>query len=677
MTLLAPTSSAREPVSTPGVPSDDDLKRILSIDFETTCEEDLKAAGADLYTKSDTLVVTVCAWAFDDGPIESVRWPNTKTLPKPVYDHLRLGGKFRAWNAHFEYGVLANHYDLDLEDAQALCTMQQGLHAGLPAALANAGPALGLAIVKDDAARRLMLQMAKLRSWYPKVYWHETDPAKLKALEDYCRQDVAAERAIAKNIPPLPDTERRISLLDRATNNRGVSIDINLVDAMKILVDTEIEALNQECSALTGGAVDKPSSQVAKLTAWLATQGLLIEDLSKARVASWLDHLTDYNENLFGPAARRVLEIRQEIAKSSLKKLDAMGRCMDVFARVRGQLAYYGAFRTGRFAGRQIQPQNFPRPSVKRVDWCVEDILKGCDVDWLRAIYGNPLDAVSSCLRGCLVPAKGKSFVIYDLSQIEARVVAWLAGQLDVLQIFASGQDVYVYAQKSLGLNSRLAGKVVTLALGFQMGAAKFQATAAAAGLVLTLGQAEEIVRAWRAQNVKIVRLWWDADRAAKDVLRAFKGKPIQVDINAKLSITVSRSRSGQPLMTMKLPSGRRLYYRNACLVAGPMGDEIVYDGVDPRTKRWTQIRTYGGKLIENATQATARDVIVEAALRIDDLKLGELVLSAHDELVEEVDEGVAHERAKLIKAEIDRRPVWALDLPVASEGGVKSRYGK
>ncbi len=676
MTLLAPT---REPEPAQGVPSDEDLQRILSLDFETCCEEDLRRVGSDLYTKSPSLVVTVIGWAFDDGLIESVTWPSTHALPKPVHDHLRLGGKFRAWNAHFEFGVLANHYRLDLEDAQALCTMQQALHAGLPAALGDAGPALGLAILKDVQAHRLMLQMSKLRSWWPnKIYWHETDPAKLAALEVYCRQDVAAEREIARNVPDLPPKERRISLLDRATNNRGVTIDTKLVKAMKRLAETEIMALNDECRTITDGAVTSPGTQVAKLVTWFKKNGLPATGLGKSEVDMWLRQqpltLAANDDRV-----TRVLEIRQRIAKSSLKKLSAMERCMDADARVRGQLAYYGAFRTGRFAGRQIQPQNFPRPGVKRVLECVEDILRGCDVDWLRAIYGEPLDTISSCLRACLVPSPGKSFVIFDLSQIEARVVAWLAGQLDVLEVFARGEDVYVYAQNSLGLNSRLAGKVVTLALGFQMGALKFQATAAAAGLLLTLDQAQAIVDRWRAKNSRIVALWWSADRAAKEALKVFAQtrKPVSLAINDKLSISVSASRAGLALMTMKLPSGRRLYYRNACLAQGPKGEEIVYDGVDPRTKRWTQVRTYGGKLIENATQGTARDVIVEGALRVDDLGLGELVLSAHDELVEEADTALAQGRAALIKAEIERRPAWALDLPVASEGGVRSRYGK
>jgi DNA polymerase len=386
------------------------------------------------------------------------------------------------------------------------------------------------------------------------------------------------------------------------------------------------------------------------------------------------------------------LEIRALIAKSSLKKLVAMRRCMDADTRVRGQLAYYGAFRTGRFAGRAIQPQNFPRPSIKATAAreAIEAMLKGCSADWLRHAYGEPLEVVASCLRGCLVPSAGKLFAIFDLSQIEARVVAWLAGQTDVLQVFARGDDVYVYAQKSLGLNSRLAGKIVTLALGFQMGAAKFQATAAMAGLILTPAEADAIVKAWRARNAKIVRLWWAADRAAKQALRQFETTrklmvssrasqpPVSIAINAKLSISVSESRTGRTLMTMRLPSGRRLYYRNASLeTSSEEFEAIVYDGVDPKTHRWTRLRTYGGKLVENVTQATARDVIVEAALRIDDRKLGDLVLSAHDELVEEVPIGDAWTRAKLIKEEVDRRPAWALDLPVASEGGIHTRYGK
>jgi DNA polymerase len=652
-------------------------QRFLHLDFETCCEANLKQVGADIYARDLTLVVTVLAWAFDDEPVQSVICP--ATLPPEVEEHLRSGGRFKAWNAAFEWAILVNQYGFDLKPDQAVCTMQAGLHSGLPAAVGDAGPAIGAKIVKDDSARRLMLQMSRPRKILPdgaRRYWHLEDPARLAELRRYCERDAESERGISKLIAPLPPTEAKIAALDRAANERGVRVDLVLIPALKALAKAEIKTLNVECSALTDGAVTSPGTQTKRLLDWFKARDVLIEDLSKESVAQ---ALTLFGE-LIGPVSKRVLEIRQEVAKSSVKKLDAFQRCAGPDGRVRGQLAYYGAFRTGRFAGRLIQPQNFPRPSIRNVGSFIKHALGpgGPDPEWTRVAYGSPLEAIASSLRGCLIPDPGKAFVIYDLSQIEARVIAWLAGQTDVLSVFARGEDVYTYTQLRLGLSSRQAGKTTVLALGFQMGAEKFVNKAAKDGLTLTLEQSQTIVSGWREANPRIVDLWWSADRAVKELLGRFAGPTINARINDKLSAAVSRSKAGKSLLTLLLPGGRRLYYRSPRLEPGSKGwPEIVYSGVDQVTKRWGDVRTYGGKLVENCVQAIARDVLVEAALRVDALKLGELVLSVHDETVFEVPGTQAEARSKLIEIEINRRPAWAPDLPVASEGGVRGRYSK
>jgi DNA polymerase len=354
--------------------------------------------------------------------------------------------------------------------------------------------------------------------------------------------------------------------------------------------------------------------------------------------------------------------------------------------RVRGQLAYYGAFRTGRFAGRLIQPQNFPRAAFKTMRLLMRYLVLAAhvDVDFIRLCWGNPLDAVASALRGCLIPAVGKVFIVRDLSQIEARVIAWLAGQQDILDVFAAGKDVYTYTQILLGLRSRQEGKVVVLGLGFGMGPGRFQENAASNGLKFTAEECEHIVKEWRAANPKIVQFWWDLDNAAKNVIgdwHAHPAHPVTIRwVGKKIELQTSRARNGSCLLTILLPSGRRLYYRNARLEQDPdnaMRVQIVYSGVDTYTKKWTDVRTYGAKLAENITQAVARDVIVEAALRVDAQNLGKLVLSVHDELLFEVDELDAQACEGFISVEINARPNWAPDLPVASEGGILRRYGK
>ena len=650
--------------------------RVLSIDFETAAVSDLRRVGADVYARDPTLAVTVVAWAFDDDPVQSQTCPGA--LPQPILDHLKSGGAFRAWNAAFEQAILTNHYGLKLDPHQASCTMQRALYSGLPAGLGDAGPALGVGVVKDDTAHRLMLQMAKPRDVGADgtpVWWHVTESYRLPALAAYCRRDVESEREIARHVRELPKDEIAVSRLDRRANELGVQIDLGLVDKLKALTETEVASLNRECAGLTKGSVTSPGTQTARLQAWLAGRGLWLMNLSKEAVA---ETLAAYDKSWAGSVTQRVLEIRQEVAKSSTRKLDAMTRCAGPDGRVRGQLAYYGAFRTGRFAGRLIQPQNFPKPSIRLIPLAVQNILDGADPEFLRLVYGAPLEVVASLLRSCLIPGPGKTFVVYDLAQIEARVVAWLAGQTDVLEVFERGEDVYAYTASRLGSVNRQFGKVLVLACGFGMGAVRFQDTAKSYGLTLTAVQCEEAVRGWREANPRIVDLWWTVDRAARAALKRVSKQQIDEPINDKLSLSISRSSTGAPLLTIRLPSGRRLYYRNARLATEPfMRDAIAYDGVDQHTKQWTSLRTYGGKLTENITQAVARDVIVEAALRVDRADLGDLVLSVHDELVFEVDSEQARRVAPLIQQEIDRRPAWALDLPVASEGGIKTRYGK
>lgn len=656
---------------------------VLHIDFETCSALDLRKVGADVYSRDPDLIVTVVAWAFDSFPVRSATC--VTSLPLEVRDHLESGGEFRAWNAGFEWALFTNHFKLRLDPAQAVCVQQKALHSGLPASLEDAGPAIGAKQHKDITARRLMLQLSKPRKnkGRPDSYWHLDEPTKLVALEDYCRQDVMAERDIDSMIADLPPTEQRISIMDRKANNRGVRLDLHLVRALKSLAQDETALLNQECAALTRGEVTSPGTQTDKLLKWLQATGLPLMDVGKESIATMLGYVIDRT-------TRRVLEIRQEIAKSSIKKLDAMERCAGPGDRVRGQLAYYGAFRTGRFAGRLIQPQNFPRPLIGDVKGFIRYMLqslarRGADVDFVRTMWGNPLDAVATALRGCLVPAPGRVFVVRDLSQIEARVIAWLAGQHDILAVFARGEDVYVFTQNKLGLPNRQAGKVTVLGLGFGMGPAHFVDYAASNRVTITLAQSENMVRDWRAANSDIVTFWYRLDDIAKGVIRDFNNsgrasqKPVTAWATGKIAFTASRARNGTCLLTMLLPSGRRLYYRNARLVRDPDKgrDAIIYEGVDAHTKKWTDIRTWGSKLAENATQAVARDVIIEAGLRVENQNLGELVLSVHDELAFELDEADAVPCEAFIATEINARPVWAPDLPVASEGDILWRYGK
>jgi len=646
---------------------------ILSLDFETFNTIDLKQVGADLYTSSPDFVVTVMAWAIDDEPVQSVACPSG--LPQEIISHLAAGHRFRAWNASFEWSILFHHYGLTIPWNQVSCTMQKALYAGLPASLAAAGKALGLpaSLQKDAAGQRLMMQMARPRLKGGK--WHIDDPAKLAKLEAYCVQDVVAERSIARMIKPLPESERRVSALDHETNLRGISLDTSLIHELTRVASEATTDLNAACARLTNGAVTSPSSQTAKLGAWLASRGVATDGLDKGEVAKLLasPQLPALGD------VRQVLEIRQEAAKSSTRKLVAMKRTAGPDDRVRGQILYYGAARTGRFSGRLIQPQNMPRPTLPPtvLKSAIQAIRKGLASEYIDAVYGSPLDVVAASLRSCLVPGPGRTFVTYDFRQIEARVLAWLAGQREVLGAFERGDDIYVLMQKAIGLPTRQAAKVVVLAAGFGMGPTKFRETAAANNLELTELQAKQMIDGWREANPEIVSFWYACERAARQSL-FWPGNPVAVDCtNGKVSFTSSLDAQGKVRLAMKLPSARELFYRHSRVEPSDhKGGRLTYDGVDQKTHQWAAIPTWGGKLVENAVQAIARDCLVDAALRIDTAKLGDLVLSIHDELIWEVPLETAGTRSQSIRHEVEKSPTWGPDLPIASEGGIKTSYG-
>lgn len=650
------------------------MSRVLSLDVETACIADLKKTGASRYSRDPSLIVTVIAWAFDDDPVKSYT-PFTKIgLPHEIRTHIEAGGKVRAWNAFFEFCILRNYFGVDVKPEQMVCTMQAALHAGLPGALGDCGPALKLNIVKDTTAHALMLRMAKPRSVSPLVWWHNTDKDKLAALEKYCRRDVEAEREIAKNIPPLPDREMQISIMDRKANSHGLYLDQRLIDAMLSIADAATARLNARCAQITNGQVTSPGSQTARLLEWLRPYAPV--DLSRASVEEALKR-QDLPDHI-----REALELRQLAAKSSVKKLKAMLNCVDPDGAVRGVLAYYGANRTGRFAGRLIQPQNFPRPSIKKPNQAIDMILKGGDAAGLDLLFGTPLNVLASCLRGTIIPRPGKKLLVCDASQIEARVVAWLAGQKDILDVFARGDDVYTYTANKNGSTDRQFGKVLVLACGFGMGPSKFQDTAKTYGISLSGPEAEAAVSGWRDANSHIRQLWWDTDKIVKNCIRAYAldGAPHVLKINDKLSVRVGAAKNGSPLMTILLPSGRNLFYRDIRLEtdpADPRREQIVYSGSDPNTKKWGSVRTYGGKLVENITQAVARDIVIEQALWIEHKQLCTLILSVHDELIFEEDAERAVASFEEVKRLMSTSPAWAQGLPSACDGHIMERYGK
>jgi DNA polymerase len=517
-----------------------------------------------------------------------------------------------------------------------------------------------------------MLQMARPRDIGPPlVWWHQTDPDKMIQLMLYCIQDVAAERQLDQVLPDLSPSERQVFDVDGQINRRGLLVDVGLVHRMIRLADTQMFILDQDMRRLTSGVRGRPAvkscAQVGMLQTWLhMDQQCFVPDLRKHSVAEALAAVPHAP-----PKARAALLTRQEAARASTKKLNAMvvGRSND--DRVRGLFQYGGAGRTLRWAGRRVQPQNFPRGTIKHVDQALTLIqLDDTGTDDLTALFeDSAMGVLASCLRSCFIAAPGHTFAVADLAQIEARVVAWLAGQQDILDVFASGADVYTYTAQQQGSGNRQFGKVLVLACGFGMGPEKFQATAETYGVALDIQQAIDAVWDWRQNNPNIQHLWWDVGNAAQDIARGQDGDSIQVGF-----IELRRSRRAMKLI---LPSGREMIYHHVGLENDSKGrPNIIFMGVDPKTKQWSKQRTYGGKLVENIVQATARDVMAEAMVVLDHLGVP-LVGTVHDELLAEPHTADAKGTMRSMLDTLRTTPSWAPGLPLAAEGWIGRRYRK
>jgi DNA polymerase len=636
---------------------------VLHCDVESFSSLDLKKVGVENYVRAPGFAVTVFAWAFDDEPVQSVQWPHTQRLPERVLDHIRSGEGIKAWNAAFEWHVLKLHYGIVLKHEACNCVMQRSLAWGLPGSLQLAGEAIGAAVVKDDTARRLMLSMGKPRR--DGTGWHEDRSGKaVRMLDDlaaYCRRDVDAERELDRMIPALSAEEKALSVVDAEINQMGVLIDLVAVRALKKAAETERWGLDAECAVLTSGAVTSAGTQSEKLLAWLQGENVILKDTTKETIAAWLAP-----GRRLHPRVRRVLEIRQAVAKSSLAKLDAMAAVASVAdERARNLLQFYGAGRTGRWAGRLIQVQNLPRPDRGMNADTVIGVAQR-DAGGLGMFWGKPMRAISGALRGCLVARRGCVLVSVDLSQIEARITAWLAGQEDVLQAFREQRDVYTLQAAAVGSSDRQLGKVLVLGCGYGMGPEKFRQTAAEQyGVVLSAMEAEAALRGWRAGNDKIVRYWY----AIEDCVKAAVRKP---GVAVWLDHGVAAGVGPDGVLMLRKPGGGRLAYHGMRFSDGG----LVFSGLNGKTKKWGTERTYGGRLVENLVQGVARQVMalgITASHRAGWTP----IMSVHDEIVWEVPERGAAGTAVVLRDLMIRGASWSGGLPLAAEYKISRRFGK
>lgn len=661
--------------------------RTLSLDFETCSEVDLRKTGVFPYARDPSTQVICMAYAFDNDPVQV--WRFDQPFPVDVLDHVQNYGDVRAWNAQFEHQIWNNTLlpqltrgpAFEMSLGQITDTMAQAAYYGLPLSLDQAATAAGTGHLKDKDGHALMMRMSrprvKAKNGNPATWWHLEDADKLARLCAYCAQDVEVERSVANLLPALPKAEAQMWHLDQRINGRGVGLDIPLIDAMEELAAKAKDALNAKLQALTAGAV-KSLNATSAMLAHLNSLGWTEDNLRKDTVEAALADANLTN------VVRTILQIRADGAKTSVSKLPTMklaAHPLDGFPCVRGMLQYYGAFRTGRWAGRLIQPQNMPRPSLKpaQIEAAIVAVKHRLDPDQIELLFGvSAMEVLSSMLRSVLVARPGKKLCVADFAQIEARVLPWLAGENKVLEVFRQGRDVYKAAaadvfgvpEDEVTSDQRQIGKVVVLALGFGGGVGAFQTMAAVYGVDLPDDRADNIKALWRTANPKIVQFWHDLEAAFRSVIR-----------NPTSIIQVGKLRVGRfgAHVVIVLPSGRGLFYRDAEIRAradDPSRDEATYMGLNQYTRKWERLKTYGGKLAENVTQAVARDCMAHIMMQAD-AKGIETLLTVHDELITEAPEDRADATLGELESLMGTPPPWATDLPVGSDGWAGDRYRK
>ena len=652
--------------------------RHLSIDIETKSSVDIGKAGLYKYAQSEDFEILLLAYRLDGSPVEIVDLAQGEKMRGWIRDALRSPDVAKhAYNAAFEWYCL-NQAGFETPLEQWRCTMAHGLYCGYTAGLDATGRAIGLPQDKQKlSAGKALIRYFCVPCRPTKANggraWNlpRHAPEKWSLFKDYCKQDVVTESEILKRLSlfPMPEEEERLWQMDIRMNAFGVRVDGELIQGALEIDSESAGRLEEEARSLTG--LGNPNS-AAQLLPWLRANGLELENLQKATVAEALGR-----EGL-PEKVRRVLEIRQQLGKTSIKKYVAMEAAMGMDGRVRGLTQYYGANRTGRWAGRLVQMQNLPRNYLKTLD-SARNLVKQGNYAGVRMIYGNVPDTLSQLIRTAFIPSEGNKFVVADFSAIEARVIAWLAGEQWVNEVFATHGKIYeatasqmfhVPIERIVKGNPEYAlrqkGKVATLALGYQGGSNALIAMGAL-GMGLAEEELPDIVQRWRGANPRIRDLWYAVEQAALEAMQTAQPQAIHGLIFALEGDLVY----GQNFLTIQLPAGRKLFYPKPFLKENQFGRlAIHYYTVGQQTRKWEVASTYGGKLTENIVQAIARDCLAETLRRIDARGL-QVVFHVHDEVIIDAPPDVTVDEICALMAE----PIpWAPGL-VLKGAGFESEY--
>ena len=612
----------------------------LSIDIETKSSVDIGKAGLYRYAQSDDFEILLFAYRYGDESVQIVDLSQGEKIPDKIVEDLSNPEIVKhAYNAAFEWYCL-NIAGYKTPLCQWKCTMIHGLYCGYTAGLDATGKAIGLPqdkrkLATGKALIRYFCVPCKPTKNNGRRTWNlpKHAPEKWELFKEYCKQDVVTESAILKRLEafPVPEEEEKLWQMDIRMNAFGVKVDTALISGALQINDHSTELLENEARAITG--LQNPNSSV-QLLDWIHNNGVEMDNLQKVTV-------TEKLSNDLPNDVRRALEVRQQLGKTSIKKYVAMDTAKGKDDRVRGLTQYYGANRTGRWAGRLVQMQNLPRNYIKTLDYA-RKLVKDRNYGGIKLLYGNVPDTLSQLIRTAFIPSEGNKFVVADFSAIEARVIAWLAGETWVNDVFATHGKIYeatasqmfhVPIEKIAKGNPEYAlrqkGKVATLALGYQGGANALIAMGA-----LNMGLSEEelpdIVHRWRNANPRIRDLWYAVEEAALLVMQTAQPQAIyNLIFNLESDIVY-----GQNFLTVQLPSGRKLYYPRPFLKENQFGKlAIHYYTVGQQTRKWEVTSTYGGKMTENIVQAIARDCLAETLRRIDAKGL-QVVFHVHDEVI-------------------------------------------
>lgn len=642
------------------------MKR-LSIDLETYSSVDLGKSGVYKYAESEDFEILLFAYSIDDGEVKVVDLASGEIIPEEILAALSDESVEKwAFNANFERVCLSRFLGKRLKPQGWYCTMIWSAYMGLPLSLEKVGEVLKLDKQKMNEGKTLIRYFSipckptKTNGMRTRNLPHH-DLEKWSIFKEYNQRDVETEMAIKKKLSafPMPQSEWENYWVDQNINDRGILIDEALVDSA-IKFDEILRDENMDRAiGLTG--LENPNSPL-QLKEWLNKKGLEIDSLAKKDVESALKNAEGH--------IKEVLELRQELSKSSVRKYDAMKNVKGKDNRARGLIQFYGANRTGRYSGRLIQVQNLRRNNLKDLE-LARRLVKNRDYETMEILYESPSDILSQLIRTAFIAKEGTRFIISDFSAIEARVLAWLAGEQWVLDAFENGEDIYCRTASRMfgvpvekhGVNGHLRqkGKIATLACGYQgaLGALK-----AMGGIEMGLSEDElqSIVDSWREANPNIVSLWWNIDSVVKRVVKTRSKERYK-------NLVISYEKG---ILFIELPSKRRLAYPKAKIGMNRFGGEsVVYEGIVVGNK-WDKIESYGGKFVENIVQAIARDILAEAMMRLE--KKGfNIVMHIHDEVVIESDSSSIEEINEIMSAV----PEWAPGLILDADGFESEFYKK